>query len=93
MDEREVIEVLKALGEPTRLRLMLLLANAKAPMPVGAIAQNLNVRQNTLSAHIAVLARCDLILGHREGRNILYAANPRKTLRLKDYLAKTLCKA
>jgi DNA-binding transcriptional ArsR family regulator len=92
MDETEAIGAMRALGEPTRLRLMLLLASAPAPMPVGVIAENLNVRQNTLSAHIAALARCDLILGHRQGRKIFYAPNARKTHRLKDYLAKTLCK-
>ena len=92
MDESDAIMILRALGEPTRLRLMHLLANSPAPLPAGAIARKLSVRQNTLSSHIATLARSDLILGHRQGRHILYAPNPRTATRLTRYLAASLCK-
>jgi ArsR family transcriptional regulator, arsenate/arsenite/antimonite-responsive transcriptional repressor len=92
MDESEAISALRALGEATRLRLMLLLVNAPEPLTAGSIAEKLQVRQNTLSAHIAILARNDLVLGHRQGRNILYACNPRTAQRLKNYLAQSLCR-
>ena len=93
MDELEVIGAKRALGELTRLRLMLLLVNATGPLPAGDIADKLKVRQNTLSAHLAILAHNDLILGHRQGRNILYACNPRTARRLNNYLAQSLCKS
>jgi ArsR family transcriptional regulator, arsenate/arsenite/antimonite-responsive transcriptional repressor len=93
MDESEAVAALRALGEPTRLKVMLLLVGQQQPIAAGSIAQKLKVRQNTLSAHIAILARHDMIIGHRQGRNIHYGANPRTASRLTRYLSASLCKA
>ena len=82
MDESEVISALRALGEQTRWRVMRLLMNSSHGMAAGDIAEALKVRQNTLSSHIAALARCGLIDGHRQGRNIVYSADSRNARRL-----------
>lgn len=92
MDELEAVPALRALGEPTRLRLMLLLANAPHAMAAGDLAQKLGVRQNTLSAHVSALARTGMIVGHRHGRNILYSTDARNAGRLAAYLLTSLCK-
>ena len=78
MDELEAISALRALGEPTRWKVMRLLASKQHGMAAGEIAEALQVRQNTLSSHIATLTRCGLIDGHRQGRQIVYAADFRK---------------
>lgn len=75
MDEFETVSALRALGEQTRWRVMRLLASKRSGMAAGDIAEALQVRQNTLSSHLAALARCGLIDGHRQGRQIVYSAD------------------
>jgi DNA-binding transcriptional ArsR family regulator len=86
MDESEAISALRALGEPTRLRVMRLLVGVRDGMAAGDIAGALKVRQNTLSSHIAALARCGLIDGHRQGRKIVYTADSRNARRVATYV-------
>ncbi len=82
MDEFETVSALRALGEQTRWRVMRLLASKGDGMAAGDIAEALQVRQNTLSSHIAVLTRCGLLDGHRQGRQIVYVADPGNVRRL-----------
>lgn len=82
MDEQEAISALRALGEPTRWKVMRLLASRQHGMAAGDIAEALQVRQNTLSSHIAVLTRCGLLDGHRQGRQIVYVADSGHVRRL-----------
>ena len=86
MDESEVISALRALGEPTRLRVVRLLASAHEGMAAGDIADALKVRQNTMSSHIAALTRCGLIDGNRHGRKIVYKADAGMARRLGMYV-------
>ena len=82
MDEFETVSALRALGEPTRWKVMRLLAGQPHGMAAGDIADALHVRQNTLSSHIAALTRCGLIDGHRQGRQIVYSADSGNARRL-----------
>jgi ArsR family transcriptional regulator, arsenate/arsenite/antimonite-responsive transcriptional repressor len=82
MDEVETVAALKALGQPTRLRIMRLLASAPHGLAAGDIAAALAVRQNTLSSHIAILAQSGLIDGERRGRSINYAIQRRRAREL-----------
>ena len=77
MDDSYVISALRALGDPTRFRVMCLLAKAKRGMAAGEISSTLQVRQNTLSSHVSVMARCGLLVVTRQGRNIIYTADTR----------------
>ena len=43
-------------------------------MSAGTIAQALNVAPNTLSNHLAIITRADLVSVTREGRNQIYKA-------------------
>ena len=91
MDELEAISALRALGEPTRWKVMRLLAGRQDGMAAGDIAEALQVRQNTLSSHIATLVRCGLIDGHRQGRQIIYAADSGNARRLAARVQVSLC--
>jgi len=90
MDEFETVSALRAVGEQTRWRVMRLLASKRHGMAAGDIADALQVRQNTLSSHIAVLKRCGLLDGHRQGRQIVYVADAENIRRLAAQLLVSL---
>ncbi len=90
MDEFETISALRALGEPTRWKVMRLLVSKRHGMAAGDIAEALQVRQNTLSSHIAALTRCGLVDGHRQGRQIVYSADSRNARRLAAHVLVSL---
>ena len=63
------------LPRKTRLEVFRLLVKQGADgMAAGDIADALGVRQNTMSANLAVLARAGMIRSEREGRVIRYFA-------------------
>jgi ArsR family transcriptional regulator, arsenate/arsenite/antimonite-responsive transcriptional repressor len=76
MDDTEVIAALAALAQSTRLDTFRLLV-AKEPdgVPAGELARLIEVPQNTMSAHLAILSRAKLIVGERRSRSIVYRAN------------------
>tara|TARA_Y100000815_G_scaffold275799_1_gene317945 strand:- start:18796 stop:19128 length:333 start_codon:yes stop_codon:yes gene_type:complete len=75
MDKSDAIEALHALAQETRLEVFRLLVKQGADgMAAGDIAEALGVRQNTMSANLAVLARAGMIRSAREGRVIRYFA-------------------
>lgn len=90
MDESNLVATLRALAHPTRFQVMSLLARNPHGLPAGDIAVTLKVRQNTLSSHIAMLSRCNLIDGTRTGRIIVYAANFPLAEEMIRHLLKTL---
>lgn len=77
MDEQTGIDTLSALASETRLAAFrVLLRAAPKALPAGAIAETLGVVQNTMSGHLATLTRTGLVSQRRQGRNILYTAEP-----------------
>ncbi len=91
MDELDVTSALRALGNPTRFRMMCFLAKTKRGVAAGEISNTLQVRQNTLSSHLAIMIRCDLLVATRQGRNIIYAADTRAVRHLATKLLIDLC--
>ena len=76
MDANDTIKALAALAQPTRLEAFRQLAAAEPDgMAAGDLARRLDVPQNTLSAHLAVLTRAGLATGDRQGRSIIYRAD------------------
>ena len=76
MDSPDAILALAALAQPTRLDVFrLLVKHEPKGMPAGDIAQELAVPHNTMSSHLAILTRADLISSERHGRSIVYRAN------------------
>ena len=76
MDDIEVIAALAALAQSTRLdTFRLLVAREPDGVPAGELARLIEVPQNTMSAHLAILARAKLIVGERRSRSIIYRAN------------------
>lgn len=65
-----------ALSQPMRLEVFKLLVTAGPNgLAAGDIADALAVRQNTMSANLAILQRAGLITSERAGRSIFYRAD------------------
>lgn len=76
MDENATIDALAALAQPTRLEAFRRLAAAEPDgIAAGELARRLDVPQNTLSAHLAVLVRSGIATSDRQGRSIVYRAD------------------
>lgn len=70
----QMAEVLKALGHPARLSIMLYLA--KTPSCIcGDIVEELPLAQSTVSRHLSELKKVGLIQGSITGNNICYCIN------------------
>lgn len=92
MDSTEVIAAFAALAQPTRLdAIRLLVAREPEGVAAGELARLVEVPQNTMSAHLAVLARAGLILGERHSRSIVYRANLERFREVASYLLKDCC--
>lgn len=92
MDTIDVIATLAALAQPTRLETFRLLVSREPEgIPAGELARLMAVPQNTMSTHLAILARAGLIDGERQSRSIIYRAD---LARLRDvvlFLLKDCC--
>ena len=72
-----VDEVLAALADPTRRRLLDVLA-ARGEATATSLAVDLPVSRQAIVKHLAVLDRAGLVEGHRQGREVRYAVQPER---------------
>ena len=70
-----ILESLRLLSEPTRLRLLLLLDRAE--LTVAELQEILGMKQSRISTHLALLKRAGLVQVRRAGKNSLYCFDPR----------------
>ena len=63
-------KVFKALSDPTRRRVLLLLR--KGPMSAGELSDQFDVSKPTMSAHFAVLKDADLVHTEKVGKSVIY---------------------
>ena len=92
MDSTEVIAALAALAQPTRLdTFRLLVKHEPEGVAAGELARLIEVPQNTMSAHLAILARAGLIAGERQSRSIIYRANLDRFREMTLFLLKGCC--
>jgi DNA-binding transcriptional ArsR family regulator len=92
MDNSQVILAMAALAQPTRLDTFKLLVNREPEgVPAGELARLIDVPQNTMSAHLAVLSRAGLITGERQSRSIIYRADLEGFRAVIAFLLKDCC--
>ena len=92
MSEEMLMNAFAALAQPTRLAVFRrLIREGPDGLPAGEIARRLEVPQNTLSAHLSVLARGRLVRSRREGRHVIYAADLEGVRRLILFLTRDCC--
>jgi ArsR family transcriptional regulator len=76
MDRSKAIAAFAALAQATRLKVFRRLLKAyPGQIAAGEIARNCKVPHNTMSAHLAVLARAGLVAVRPEGRMMFYSAD------------------
>ncbi len=88
----EAIAALAALAQPTRLDTFRLLVRREPDgVPAGELARLIGAPQNTMSAHLAVLARAGLIVGERQSRSIIYRVDLDRFREVALFLLKDCC--
>ena len=69
MDINDAVSALGALAQESRLKVFRLLIRAgRSGLPAGDIARTLKVPHNTMSSHLAILSRANLVQARKEGR-------------------------
>lgn len=80
--DEELAVLAKALGHPARVRILRLLTR-KSSCICGAIVEELDLAQSTVSQHLKVLKEAGLIRGDVDGPRVCYCIEPRELRRLK----------
>jgi len=92
MDDIEVIGALSALAQTTRLdTFRLLVSREPEGVPAGELARLMAIPQNTMSTHLAILARSGFVRGERHSRSIVYRANLARFREVTLFLVKDCC--
>lgn len=82
-------ELLKALAN--RHRLLILCQLIEGERSVGELAAFLGVRDSTVSQHLAILRRDDLVDSRREGQTIWYSISSAPARDLVEVLYRSFC--
>ena len=85
---RQAVKVYKALGEPTRLKIALLLAEERnlCCSDIGSMLES--VAGSTLSHHLKQLTDCGLLDQRKDGTFIYYSVNRELAQKYAPYLLK-----
>lgn len=92
MESSNALDVFAALSQATRLdTFRLLMEHEPEGLPAGEIARRLEVPQNTMSSHLAILARAGLIESERHSRSIIYRAVVDRVREITSFLVQDCC--
>jgi ArsR family transcriptional regulator, arsenate/arsenite/antimonite-responsive transcriptional repressor len=83
MDSKQLEKISKALGDTTRLKILMEIAKCKGSLQCADIRNMTQLAQPSISHHIKTLIEAELIEPEKDGRNYSYVLN--KAL-LSDYL-------
>ena len=92
MDSTVAIAALAALAQSTRLEAFRLLVSREPDgVAAGELARLLAIPQNTMSSHLAVLARAGLVGSERRSRSIIYRADLDRYRDVVQFLIQDCC--
>jgi ArsR family transcriptional regulator len=92
METIEVVGALSALAQTTRMETFRLLVSREPDgVSAGELARLMAVPQNTMSTHLAILARAGLAFGERHSRTIIYRANLERFREIAWFLFNDCC--
>lgn len=83
----DYVDVLKALADPSRLRLFWLLAHIDERICVAEAMAVLGTSHYNASRHLTLLKQAGLVLAQREGRRVFYTLNKSGSLFISSLLA------
>jgi len=92
----QLVEIFKALSDPTRLRLVKLLNDCEpgickgGQLCVNALAHQLGVSQSAVSQHLRILRQAGLVSGARRGSFMHYSVDPDGLEKYREALRETL---
>lgn len=66
-------DTFKALSDPTRRKILLLLKNKD--MTAGEISEHFDMTKPSISNHLKILRQAELVYDERQGQNIIYSLN------------------
>ncbi|MCO4316247.1 helix-turn-helix domain-containing protein [Phyllobacterium sp. 21LDTY02-6] len=93
MEKEATIEALAALAQPSRMdAFKLIVMHEPEGIAAGEIARQLDIPQNTMSSHLAILSRAGLIVSERQSRSIIYKASFGNLRAAINYLLKDCCR-
>ena len=73
MNEKAYSKYFKAFSDPTRLRILKLLASKE--MSVNEIVKKIGLSQPTVSRHLSILREAEVVNDRRDGQQIFYSLN------------------
>ncbi len=82
----ETVEIFKALGDETRLRLVNLFLQTKDDLCVCEMVDALGLPQYQISKHLTILKNAGLLRGSREGTWVYYRLDGESSSFLRDFL-------
>ncbi|MDZ3824690.1 MAG: metalloregulator ArsR/SmtB family transcription factor [Pseudoxanthomonas sp.] len=92
MESSTALDLLSALGQPSRLAIFRLLVQAgPGGLQVGELRERLGLPPATLSNHLNVLRSAGLVVDRREGRSITCLAGFGRMNALLAYLTENCC--
>lgn len=92
MESIDAIASFAALSQETRLKaFQLLVRHEPEGLPAGDIARRLGVPHNTMSAHLAVLARAGWVVSQRQSRSIVYRVDLEHVKETIRFLVRDCC--
>ena len=92
MESAHAILALAALAQTTRLDVFRLLVKHEPDgLAAGDIAKALAVPQNTMSSHLAILSRAELVSAQRFGRSIVYRADLKRFQAVVLFMLRDCC--
>ena len=93
MEILSAVGALSALAQEIRLKVFRLLVRAgPSGLAAGEIARKLQVPGNTMSTHLAILARARLVSSRKDGRSVIYAVDLAGTRDLLSFLLEDCCR-
>jgi ArsR family transcriptional regulator, arsenate/arsenite/antimonite-responsive transcriptional repressor len=87
----EMSKYLKAIADPTRLKIIKLL-NSNKPLCVNAIAKRLNLTQSAISQHLRILRQLNLVNGNKMGYHIHYQVNNDEMAKFSSFFSDIISK-
>jgi ArsR family transcriptional regulator len=70
----ELVRAFRALGDPTRQRMLALLEQA-GELCVSEVARHFDMTQPSISHHLRILREAGLLTAHKRGKEVYYAIN------------------
>jgi ArsR family transcriptional regulator len=87
---KKMAKVFKALGEPTRLRIIKIMASEGGYFCVGSLAKKLGVSQPAVSQHLKILKEAEILDSKRMGYHVHYYVDAKTLKRYKKQIGELL---